>query len=267
MEKENLKLEPRASTPNKARHLIEFGKSRAIKKFISTVFRTINRYRSRLFQSFQKVLKVHYFLKILSNYLNPTQDKFEAFWFLKHSNPLNQELSLSQLFSTLSEISSTFTTRMKSACFHRIMFYRKNVFISAPEKTFPQIKNFYFREVEKSFLNLEKRMKNHELISINRAYMKIIAYYKYLKSLSMFPYRNSPSKSPQSSPSSSPLKSMVARSSYSPERYKMVPKSNRSNPLYYPLFKMIVFIEQNSFMACAKSFKLWKFQQLLYSIN
>jgi hypothetical protein len=266
MEPSSQKLEPRSLTPNKAKHLIEFGKSRAIKKFISSVFRTINRYRSRLFQNFQKVIKVQFFLKTLSKFLNPTRKKFEAFWFLKQLDPSSEELKIIQLFSTLSKISSNFTSRIQSACFHRILFHRKSVFISAPEKTFLQIKNFYFKEVEKSFLKLEKRMKNHELISKNRAYMKIIAYYKYLKSLSLFPYRNSPSKSPQNSPSASPMR-MVPRSSYSPERYKVVPMSKNSDPLYYPLFKMVVFIEQSNFMACAKSFKFWKFQKIFYSIN
>ena len=262
MELEDPKLEP--IRPRKIQNLILFTRSKALKKFISTVFRTINRYRSKIFQTCQKTIKLQFLMKTLAKHINPLIQLQVGFWYLRQDDPVPPELRLNHLFSAVSSVTSSFSLRLKSSSFHRLLYYKKNSFITAPEKNFIQIKQFYLKSVTKSLICLEKRMKNHEIISKNRAYMKIIAYYKYLKSLSLYPARNSLHKSPQASPSESPMR---PSSSYSPSRYKLVPKFNRSNPLYYPLYKMFVFIEQNTFMSMATSFKLWKLQVLLLNLT
>ena len=262
MEIEEPNIEP--IRPRKIQNLILFSRSKALKKFISTVFRTINRYRSKIFQTCQKTIKLQFLIKTLAKHINPLIQLQVGFWYLKQNDPVSPELRLNDLFSVLSIVTSSLSLKLKSSCFHRLLYYKKNSFITAPEKNFLQIKEFYFKSVTKSLICLEKRMKNREVICKNRAYMKIIAYYKYLKSLSLYPARNSPHKSPQSSPSESPMR---PSSSYSPNRYKLVPKFNRANPLYYPLYKMFAFIEQNAFMSVATSFKVWRLQVLLSGLS
>ena len=261
---DSIKTPPRRSTK-----FLEFAKMKARKKFISTLFRTINRYRAHKFQELQKLSKFQAFLKILSKYLNPPL-KQKIFWLLKQrDSELAQLLSnLTLSINTLSSIFSNFKLRNLSASFHRVLYYKKKPSFTEPATDINQILAFYYGQVSKTLLRFERKMKSREEIWKDRAYMKILAYSKWLKFLSPYPSRNSsPSKSPSLSPNISPFKAEKNLSPYSPDRYKLIPKFNRSNPNYFRLFKMFTFIDQNKFMAQVKSFKIWKFHYLVDSLS
>lgn len=254
--------------PNRPKNFLEYAKMKASKKFISTVFRTINRYRARHFQGMQKLIVMQTFLKILSKHLNPPL-KQQIFWLLKQKEsdlPYIQS-STTEIINTLSSIISNTRLRKLSSSFFAIFYYKKKASFSEPLADIEKIVGFYYGQVTRTLLKFEKKMKNREEIWKDRAYMKILSYARWLKYLSPYPSRNSsPSKSKSNSPNPSPLKSSTLPCPYSPEKYKPIPKFNRSNPIYYPLYKMFTFLDQNKFMARAKSFKLWKFQYLSHSL-
>ena len=269
MEIEHWKSNSIKTPPRRSMNFLEFAKAKASKKFISTLFRTINRYRARHFQELQKLIKIQVFLKILSKFLTPPL-KQQIFWLLKQRDSELPKLNsnLTQFINTLSSIFSNFKLRNFSASFHKVLYYKKKPSFTEPATDINKILAFYYGQVSKTLLRFERKMKNREEIWKDRAYMKILAYSKWLKFLSPYPSRNSsPSKSPSLSPNISPFKTEKNLSPYSPDRYKPTPKFNRSNPIYYPLFKMFTFIDQNKFMAQAKSFKIWKFHYLVDSLS
>lgn len=253
---------------NRPKNFLEYAKMKAGKKFISTLFRTINRYRARHFQGIQKLIILQTFLKTLSKYLNPPI-KQQIFWLLKHKEsdlPYIQS-STAEIINTLSSVISNSRLRKLSASFFSILYYKKKPTFSEPSTDIDKIVAFYYGQVNRTLLKFEKKMKNREEIWKDRAYMKILAYARWLKYLSPYPSRNSsPSKSNSNSPNPSPLKSSALACPYSPEKYKPIPKFNRSHPIYYPLYKLFTFLDQNKFMVRAKSFKLWKFQYLAESL-
>ena len=108
---------------------------------------------------------------------------------------------------------------------------------------------YYNRQMKAHLLKLEKKMRIKQEITKNRAYLKIIAYSKALK-------HSSPFKSKLSTPIKSPM--------FTPERFSSVKTKPATSPLFYPLHKLMIFINQNHYMSTVKFFKLWKVQVLLY---
>lgn len=226
---------------------------------IHTLQKLIQNSRSRIFLD----LKLHTKLFTFTIKLNHALQLFEITKFIFSRISMAgsiDELSGSVIFNDtepLIEFSHCLEKlRVKSLCraFFRVLNYRKRpVLMDAKSLT----QAFYKKKIEEHLGKMEKKLKTKEEILKSSGYLKIIAYSKALK-------HQSPFKSKNNTPTKTPIKNSV----YTPEAYRPSPRpSLKNNPKYYPIYKMLAFLNQNHFIVTAFFFKSWSVQKYLEMID
>jgi hypothetical protein len=249
-----------SKTPTKnKKNFGNYAKVKACKKLVVAVRKVANQYRLGIFENILKTGKVSFFINVVTKALKESQAKKNAFYKMIPAQSA-LELGMDSINCYDIEILVNFFNCldklvMKSVTnsYWKLYYSNKNTdsdVKSSGSYNISLIEAFYKRQIRDSLTKLDRKLNIKQKINKDRAYLKIIAYSKYLKHLS--PYK------PRSIPTS-PEKSFYSASSLS-KNSKLTPSLTCQD---YNIYKIATFISQNHFMCTAVSFKHWKIQIIL----
>ncbi|OMJ86570.1 hypothetical protein SteCoe_11854 [Stentor coeruleus] len=256
-------------TVTKPLNFLEYAKGKAQKKFVSTLARNINQYRSRTFQSFNLSTKLNLLTRKLESVLELHSHYNNFFQILKQQanqdskkplgSPFTPRFSKASPAFFLSKLIKRFYLKTISNTYFHLIYNNPKLlsYVDSNIKRSAFSKTFYIKEMKKRLSKFERKMKRRQDITRSRAYLKIMAYFKALKFASPFRSR-----------SNSPFLNMTGRvSCYTPDVIRNSGEFKiSSNPLYLPLYKMVEFFDQHWFMISVVAYKRWKTQVLLLKI-